>query len=105
MQGADTMERLYEAGLAGLTPNRIENQMTKRFFERFQWPLGLAILLLLGEMLLGEGRRPSAKPEPPPWPRLACFSSRRLPWPHRPMPGGRWSGTISGRRCVFTKSC
>ena len=61
MQGADTMERLYEAGLAGLTPNRIENQMTKRFFERFQWPLGLAILLLLGEMLLGEGRRPSSK--------------------------------------------
>ena len=61
MQGADTMERLYDAGLAGLTPNRIENQMTKRFFERFQWPLGLAILLLLGEMLLGEGRRPSGK--------------------------------------------
>ena len=61
MQGADTMERLYEAGLAGLTPNRIENQMTKRFFERFQWPLGLAILLLLGEMLLGEGRRSSGK--------------------------------------------
>jgi len=61
LQGADTMERLYEAGLAGLTPNRIENQMTRRYFERFQWPLGLAILLLLGEMLLGEGRRPSGK--------------------------------------------
>ena len=61
MQGADTMERLYDAGLAGLTPNRIENQMTRRYFERFQWPLGLAILLLLGEMLLGEGRRPSGK--------------------------------------------
>ncbi|MDP6795118.1 MAG: VWA domain-containing protein [Verrucomicrobiota bacterium] len=61
LQGADTMERLYEAGLAGLTPNRIENQMTKRYFERFQWPLGLAILLLLGEMLLGEGRRQPGK--------------------------------------------
>ena len=57
LQGADTMERLYEAGLAGLTPNRIENQMTKRYIERYQWPLGLAILLLLGEMLLREGRR------------------------------------------------
>jgi Ca-activated chloride channel family protein len=31
--------------------------MTKRYIERYQWPLGLAILLLLGEMLLGEGRR------------------------------------------------
>ena len=57
LQGADTMERLYEAGLAGLTPNRIENQMTKRYIERYQWPLGLAILLLLSEMLLREGRR------------------------------------------------
>ena len=57
LQGADTMERLYEAGLAGLTPNRKENRETKRYFERFQWPLGLAILLLLTEMLLGEGRR------------------------------------------------
>ena len=59
LQGADTMERLYEAGLAGLTPNRIENQMTKRYIERYQWPLGLAILLLLSEMLLREGRRKS----------------------------------------------
>ncbi len=61
LQGADTMERLYEAGLAGLTPNRIENQMTKRYIERYQWPLGLAILLLLSEMLLGEGRRGAQK--------------------------------------------
>ncbi|HJN90192.1 MAG TPA: VWA domain-containing protein [Verrucomicrobiota bacterium] len=61
LQGADTMERLYEAGLAGLTPNRIENQLTRRYIERYQWPLGLAILLLLSEMLLGEGRRESQK--------------------------------------------
>ena len=59
LQGADTMERLYEAGLAGLTPNRKENRMTKRYNERYQRPLGLAILLLLGEMLLREGRRKS----------------------------------------------
>ena len=61
LQGANTMERLYESGLAGLTPNRIENQMTKRYIERYQWPLGLAIFLLLIEMLLGEGRRQSKK--------------------------------------------
>ena len=64
LQGADTMERLYEAGLAGLTPNRVENQMTKRYIERYQWLLGLAIFLLLGEMLLGEGHRPSPKSSP-----------------------------------------
>jgi Ca-activated chloride channel family protein len=57
LQGADTMERLYEAGLAGLTPNRIENQMTKRYIERYQWPLGLAIFVIISEMLLRESRR------------------------------------------------
>ena len=61
LKGANTMERLYESRLAGLTPNRIENQMTKRYIERYQWPLGLAILLLLSEMLLAEGRRQSQK--------------------------------------------
>ena len=61
LKGANTMERLYESRLAGLTPNRIENQMTKRYIERYQWPLGLAILLLLIEMLLAEGRRQSQK--------------------------------------------
>lgn len=61
MQGADTIERLYASGLANLTPSRVENQMTKRFIEQFQWPLGLAILLLFVEMLLPEVHRPARK--------------------------------------------
>ena len=101
LQGADTMERLYEAGLAGLTPNRIENQMTKRYIERYQWPLGLAILLLLGEMLLGEGRRKLHKQTAPqpgsPPPRLAYCCSPRPCWLHRRTHGGQWIGTSTGR--------
>ena len=61
MQGADTIERLYASGLAGLTPSRVENQMTKRFIERFQWPLGFAILLLFIELLLPEVHRRTRK--------------------------------------------
>ena len=61
MQGADTIERLYASGLAGLTPSRVENQMTKRYIERFQWPLGFAILLLFIEILLPEVHRPGRK--------------------------------------------
>ena len=57
MQGADTSERLYSSGLAGLTPSRVENQMTKRFTERYRWPLGLAILLLIIEKILPEVKR------------------------------------------------
>ena len=57
MQGADTVERLYSSGLAGLTPSRTQNQRIKRFTERYQWPLGLAILLLLAERLLPEIER------------------------------------------------
>ena len=57
MLGADTAERLYSSGLAGLTPSRVENQMTKRFTERYRWPLGLAILLLIIEIILPEVKR------------------------------------------------
>ena len=102
LKGANTMERLYESRLAGLTPNRIENQMTKRYIERYQWPLGLAILLLLGEMLLGEGRRKTHKQTRA---STGVVASRAWPTVARPgrvgHTGGRtdvqWIGTSTGR--------
>ena len=72
MQGADTIERLYASGLAGLTPSRVENQMTKRYIERFQWPLGFAILLLFVEMLLRKFIDPLENEPLPPQQRLCC---------------------------------
>jgi Ca-activated chloride channel family protein len=65
LRGANTMELLYDRGLGPLlgfareakkgTPDA--TRLIKQFYERFQWPLGLAILLLLAELLVPERRR------------------------------------------------
>lgn len=65
LRGANTMELLYDRGLGPLlgftreakkgTPDA--TRLIKQYYERFQWPLGLAILLLLAELFVPERRR------------------------------------------------
>ncbi|MBU6399106.1 MAG: VWA domain-containing protein [Verrucomicrobia bacterium] len=62
LSGANTIDLLYERGLAPLREQEIAQRLIKRYHERFQWPLGLAILLLLLEMFLPDRklvRRPA----------------------------------------------
>jgi Ca-activated chloride channel family protein len=59
LAGANTMSTLYERGLAPLPKSDLASQRIKRHHERYQWLLGLVIVLLLVEMLLPE--RPSVK--------------------------------------------
>lgn len=60
LSGANTMNVLYERGLAPLPKGDLASQRIKRQHERYQWLLGLAIVLLLLEMLLPE--RVTSKP-------------------------------------------
>ncbi len=57
LRGANAMETLYDRGLAPLPKSEISSRLIRRYHERFQWPLALAIAALLAEMLLPE-RRP-----------------------------------------------
>ncbi len=57
LSGADTIETLYARGLAPLPKGEYTARMVRRYFERFYWPLTLAIVLLLIEMFLPERRR------------------------------------------------
>lgn len=57
LRGANTMDVLYERGLAPLPKADISAKFIQRFHERFQWPLALGILLLMVEMLLPDRRR------------------------------------------------
>ncbi len=61
LRGAKTIDTLYEKGLAPLPKSEGQEKLVKRFHERYHWPLGLALLLLLIEVLLPERRR--AKPQ------------------------------------------
>ncbi len=54
LAGANTMDVLYERGLAPLPKSDLASQKLKRPHEHFQWLLGLAIVLLLAEMLVPE---------------------------------------------------
>ncbi len=54
----NAMEVLYEEGLAPLPRSEVSSRLTRRYHERFYWPLGLAILLLVVETMLPRAARP-----------------------------------------------
>jgi Ca-activated chloride channel family protein len=62
LSGASTMEVLYERRLAPLPKAEHAGRQVQKFHERYQWFLGLAILLLIVEMFIPE-RKPVRKNE------------------------------------------
>lgn len=57
LSGASTMEVLYERGLEPLPKSEFATRQVKRWHERYQWFLGLVIVLLLVEMFVPERKR------------------------------------------------
>ena len=57
MRGAKTIDTLYEKGLAPLPKSEGQEKLVKRMHEHYHWPLGLAIVLLLIEMVMPERQR------------------------------------------------
>jgi len=65
LRGANTMDTLYERGLAPLPKSEGTEKLVRRYHEQFHWPLAAALILLLVECLLPE-RRPPSRPVPEP---------------------------------------
>ena len=61
LRGAKAIDTLYEKGLAPLPKTEGEEKLLKTYHERYQWPLGVAILLLIIEMLVPERKRESRR--------------------------------------------
>ncbi len=61
LRGANTMDTLYERGLAPLPKSEVGEKLVRRYHEQFRWALAPAILLLLAEMFLPERRAPSRR--------------------------------------------
>lgn len=56
-RGVHSLEEIYHAGIAGLPGRELTSQLQRIPLERFQWPLGLALLLLAWEPILSLRRR------------------------------------------------
>jgi Ca-activated chloride channel family protein len=54
LRGANTIDTLYERGLAPLPKSEGKERLVRRYHEQFHWPLAAAILLLLVELFLPE---------------------------------------------------
>ena len=70
LQATKTMETLYERGLAPLPKSEISTKLARRHFERYQWPLAIAIGLLVFEMFFPEHKKPGRSA-----PRLASLNT------------------------------
>jgi Ca-activated chloride channel family protein len=59
LRGARTMDTLYEdpRGLASLPKSEHEEKLVKQYYDRYQWPLAAAIVLLVVEALFPERKR------------------------------------------------
>lgn len=62
LSGANTMNLLYERGLAPMPKSDRAAQQVKRYNERYQWLLGLGLALLLVEMLMPERKKLAPPP-------------------------------------------
>jgi Ca-activated chloride channel family protein len=51
------MDAVYDKGIAQLQRKEYETRLQKRYFERFQWPLGLALALLVVETFVTDRKR------------------------------------------------
>jgi len=57
LRGAKTIDSLYEQGLAKLPKSEHQEKLVRQYHERYQWPLSIAVTLLVFEMLLPERKR------------------------------------------------
>jgi Ca-activated chloride channel family protein len=51
------MDAIYDKGIAQLQRKEYETRLQKRYFERFQWPLGVAFVLLVVEAFVTDRKR------------------------------------------------
>src|SRR5213595_3328562 len=69
--GPRTMAQLYSQGLANMKAADIDARLGRRPIERYEWPLGAAMLALTMSILIGERKRVRARARVPQWSKIA----------------------------------
>src|SRR5205823_6148677 len=65
------MSQLYAQGLANMKAADVDARLGRRPIERYEWPLGAAILALTMSILIGERKRVRARARVPQWSKIA----------------------------------
>jgi Ca-activated chloride channel family protein len=73
--GPRTMKQLFDEGLAKMQAGDIDDRMSRRPIERYQWPLGAALVVFAAAFLLRERKRERARAVAPVAPRRALATA------------------------------
>jgi Ca-activated chloride channel family protein len=69
--GPQTMSQLYTQGLANMKAAEIDARLSRRPIERYEWPLGAAILAVTMSILIRERKRVRPRARLPRWSKVA----------------------------------
>ena len=61
LRGADTMDVLYDRGLAPLPKSEGREAFIRQYHDQYHWPLAAAMLLLLAEMFFPERKKSAVR--------------------------------------------
>lgn len=73
--GPRTMKQLFDDGLAKMQTGEIDDRMSRRPIERYQWPLGAALVVFAAAFLLRERKRERARAVLPVAPKRALATA------------------------------
>ncbi len=73
--GPRTMKQLFDEGLAKMQTGDIDDRMSRRPIERYQWPLGAALVVFATAFLLRERKRERARVVTPVAPRRSLATA------------------------------
>jgi Ca-activated chloride channel family protein len=76
--GPRTMAQLYSQGLANMKAADIDARLGRRPIERYEWPLGAAILALTMSILIGERKKVGVRARLPRWSKIAVPATALL---------------------------
>src|SRR6266852_2513688 len=76
--GPRTMSQLYAQGLANMKAADIDARLGRRPIERYEWPLGAAMLALTMSILIGERKKVHVRARSPRWAKVAVPATALL---------------------------
>src|SRR5437660_3671369 len=76
--GPRTMSQLYSQGLANMKAADIDARLGRRPIERYEWPLGAAMLALTMSILIGERKKVHVRARSPRWSKIAIPATALL---------------------------